>query len=259
MKHKSYSHGWNVWFISFYDEEWDSVEHNVETRLFLWFNVLNGLRICAAFIDVDEVSTLRRQMVGTTWNSGRVRFGIFYHIQSIDSGVRSWWLIPRRLGFWGRFLVSSCMLVGGCRDRFLMRTLYCTLDRRRFGLRMIKMLLVLSASCVFPLRLHASLPRTYNWLFSMMSASCLGLRPPAAMTDGWFPPVQAVSSADLCNAFLEHHGRALSLGVRWKKIALGMHTSSILVTWPAQRSCTWNKMNSMLGRLALLRISSFDM
>ena len=36
----------------------------------------------------------------------------------------------------------------------------------------------------FSLRLHASLPRTYNWLFSLMSASCLGLRSPAAMTDG---------------------------------------------------------------------------
>ena len=32
-----------------------------------------------------------------------------------------------------------------------------------------------------------------------------------------------------------------------------MHTSSILVTWPAQRSCTSSKMDSMLGRLVLLR------
>ena len=36
----------------------------------------------------------------------------------------------------------------------------------------------------FPLRLHASLPRIYNWLSSLMSASYLGLRPPAAMPDG---------------------------------------------------------------------------
>ena len=36
----------------------------------------------------------------------------------------------------------------------------------------------------FPLRLSASLPRTNNWLLSVMSTSCLGLRPPAAMTDG---------------------------------------------------------------------------
>ena len=40
---------------------------------------------------------------------------------------------------------------------------YCTLDRRRFGLRMIGMLLALSASCVFLSRLHASLPRTYGF------------------------------------------------------------------------------------------------
>ena len=41
-------------------------------------------------------------------------------------------------------------------------------------------------ACVFVvfLQLHASLPRTYNWLFSLLSASCLGLRPPAAMTNG---------------------------------------------------------------------------
>ena len=46
------------------------------------------------------------------------------------------------------------------------------------------MLHALSAFCVFPLRLYSSLPRTPNWLFSLMSASCLGLRPPAAMTNG---------------------------------------------------------------------------
>ena len=78
-------------------------------------------------------------------------------------------------------MVNSCMLVGGCRDRFLMRTPYRTLDGRRFGMRMVGMLLALSASCIFPLRLHASLPRTSDWLFSLMSAGCLGLGPPAAM------------------------------------------------------------------------------
>ena len=93
-------------------------------------------------------------------------------------------------------MVSSCTLVGGWIFRFLMRTPYRTLDRRRFGMRMVGMLLTLSASCVLPLRLYASLPQTHNWLFSLMSASCLGLRPPAAMTDGSFSPVQTVSLAD---------------------------------------------------------------
>ena len=46
-----------------------------------------------------------------------------------------------------------------------MNTPYCTLDRRRFGLRMIGMLFVLSASCVFLLRLFASLPRNYDRVF----------------------------------------------------------------------------------------------
>ena len=81
-------------------------------------------------------------------------------------------------------MVGLCMLVGGCKDRFLMRIPYRSLDRRRFGMRMVGMLLALSASCVFLLRLDASLPRTHNWPFSLISDSCLGLRPPAAITDG---------------------------------------------------------------------------
>ena len=55
-----------------------------------------------------------------------------------------------------------------------------------------------------------------RYLFSLMSANCLGLRPPAATTDGWFPPVQTVSSAGLCNAFLERYDRAFHLGARWR-------------------------------------------
>ena len=57
----------------------------------------------------------------------------------------------------GRLKVNSCMLAGGCRDRILMRTPYRTLDRRRFGMRMVGKLLALSASCVFSLRFYASL------------------------------------------------------------------------------------------------------
>ena len=59
---------------------------------------------------------------------------------------------------WGRLMATSGMLDGGRRVRFFMRWPYCTLDRRSFRLRMIGMLLALSASCVFPLRLYASLP-----------------------------------------------------------------------------------------------------
>ena len=56
-----------------------------------------------------------------------------------------------------------------------MRTPYGSLVRRRFGLRMIRTLFALSASWLFPSRLRASLPRTYDWLFSLMSANCLDL------------------------------------------------------------------------------------
>ena len=66
--------------------------------------------------------------------------------------------------------VNSCTHVGGCRT-------YSTLDRRRFRLRTIEMLLSLSAPCIFPLRFRTSLTWTDDWLFSLMSASCLGLRP----------------------------------------------------------------------------------
>ena len=47
-----------------------------------------------------------------------------------------------------------------------------------------------------------------------------------------------------CNESAEKH-----------KSALGIHTSSIIVTRPAQRSCTWSRVDSMLGRLTLLRTS----
>ena len=73
----------------------------------------------------------------------------------------------------GRLMVSSCMLLGGSVEsdaRFYMHTPFCTLDRRRLGLSVIGMLPALSASCVFPWRLHAPLPRIYNWLFSLISA-----------------------------------------------------------------------------------------
>ena len=163
-----------------------------------------------------------------------------------------------RRGLLGRLMVNSCMLVDGCRDRFLMRTPYRTLDRQRFGMRMVGTLFALSAFCVFPLRLYASLPRIHSWLFSLMSASCLGLRHPAAMNNGWFPPVQAVSSAGLCSAFLEHHDRAFFLGIRWRGLL-----------WVCERFPSWwrdqpsaaapeARCTLMLGRLALLRTSSFD-
>ena len=41
-----------------------------------------------------------------------------------------------------------------------------------------------------------------------------------------------------------------------KKTALGILESSILATWPAQRSCCCSSVHSRLGRLARLRTSS---
>ena len=50
-----------------------------------------------------------------------------------------------------------------------------------------------------------------DWLFSLMSTNCLGMRPFAAMTDSWFPPVQAVSWVCVFNTFLEHHDQSFLL------------------------------------------------
>ena len=64
-------------------------------------------------------------------------------------------------------MVSSCMLLGGCKVRFLMHTPDCTLDGRRFGLRMIGTLLALSASSVYSLRLPDSLLGTLNMFYTI--------------------------------------------------------------------------------------------
>ena len=129
------------------------------------------------------------------------------------------------------------MLVGGCRvptwcTPLSAHTPYSTLDRWRFGLRMIVVLLTLSASCIFPLQLHTSLPQTYDWLFSLMSANCL--RPPAAMTNGWF-----LCKLSLQLVFVSFLGAPRSRFPSWsslKKTALGMCTSSILVMCDSQPS-----------------------
>ena len=127
-----------------------------------------------------------------------------------------WWLIPCRWGFWkGWWSVFACSLVAVVSDAWRADPLAFWTGESR-GLRMTRMLLALCPSCVFPLRLHTSLPQTYDWLFSLMSASCLGLRPPAAMTDGWLPSLLAVSSAGLCNAFLEHYDHAFLLWASWR-------------------------------------------
>ena len=61
------------------------------------------------------------------------------------------WLIPHRREFvegWWSVLACSLVVVGGLESDIWCAT-YCTLDRRRFRLGMITMLLAFSASCVF--------------------------------------------------------------------------------------------------------------
>ena len=139
---------------------------------------------------------------------------------------------PSQKRILGRLVVSSCMLVSGCRVWFLMcRPKVCTLNRWSLGwgwLGCCKLFLP-PASFLFPLWLHASLPWTYDWLFLLMSASCLSLRTPAAMTDGWFLPVQAISSASLCNPFLERHNHVFLLGA-----CMYMDLNSHITAWAEQ-------------------------
>ena len=77
----------------------------------------------------------------------------------MDGRMEGWMPHSSQTRIVGKIDVNSCTPYGGCRGRFLMPSPYCTLNRRRFGVRMVWMLLALSASCVFTLRLHASLPR----------------------------------------------------------------------------------------------------
>ena len=115
-----------------------------------------------------------------------------------------------------------------------------------------------SDSCIFPLRLHASASNlqpaflTDGCQLSQSEASCChDLRLISACASCLF--------SCLCmSTFLGHHDHAFLLGAYWRRLLLGMHMSSILVMWPAQCSCTWSKMDLMLGRLTALRTSLFD-
>ena len=133
-----------------------------------------------------------------------VRFGVLHMYPLSVQSVMIMMADSMQMRMLGRLTVSSCMLVDGCRVRFLMCRPYCTSDRRKFGRRMIVigMLLTFFAFCIF--QLHARLPWTYNWFFSLMSANCLSLRFPAApITDGRFPPVRTVFTAGLFNAYMQ--------------------------------------------------------
>ena len=81
-------------------------------------------------------------------------------------------------------MVSSCTLDGGSGVRLFDAQALLHFGRAKAWAEDDGVLFPLAVSCVLSLRLHACLLPTYDWLFSLMSASCLGLRPPAAITDG---------------------------------------------------------------------------
>ena len=135
-------------------------------------------------------------------------------------------------------MVSSCMLVGGCRVRFLMRRPCCTFGQAK-----------LSADDVW------EAARSFCLLRLSFTASCLSasnlrlafltddreLSPSAAVCchDCWLIP--ACASCLSSWSLLRFHGAPksrFSSRSSIKKTALGMRVSSIIVAWPVQRSCT---------------------
>ena len=66
----------------------------------------------------------------------------------------------------GKIDVRCCTLVGGSRVRSLMRTPFCTLDRRRFGLRTIAML---PAFCLLRLSFAASCLSASNLRLALLT------------------------------------------------------------------------------------------
>ena len=112
----------------------------------------------------------------------------FNHHPVTDDG---WFVADEKME---RLKVSYSMPVGRGRVRLLMRRPYRILDSRRFGLRMIGRLLALSAPCVFPLRLCASVClRSVTkmvsklfvarlWLFSSESRKCSTSKTSAEVT-----------------------------------------------------------------------------
>ena len=153
----------------------------------------------------------------------------------------------------GRFMVSSCVLFCGFRVCSLTRRPFCTLNRRRFGLRMIGMPLTLSAP--------VSILCSFMPLCLELTSNFSHWRVPAILV--WS---LLLADSHLCKLSLQLVFVTLSWSTMialsswsWpKNTASSMHMSSIFETRPALNSSTWSKMDSMLGRLAYLRTSSFD-
>ena len=167
-----------------------------------------------------------------------------------------WWLIPHRWGFWeGWWSVCACLLVVVESNSWSAhltalqigkglgwgRLGFCRLFLPPAYLLCGFMLVCLKLTTGFS---HCWVPAVSVW----------GLRLPWLMAD-----------ARLCKLSLQLVFVTLSWSSMIMLSILELaeedcfgHASSILETWPAQHSCTWSKMDSMLDRLAFLRTSSFD-
>ena len=129
-----------------------------------------------------------------------------------------WWFVPRRREFWGSLMVNPCTLVGGCRVRFLMRTPYCTLDRRRFGMRMIVMCSLFLPAAFFlcgfmPLCLELTTGFSHWWA---PAVSVWGLLLPWLRVDSHVCKLSL--QMVFVTLFLEHYDRAFLLGACWRRL-----------------------------------------
>ena len=133
-------------------------------------------------------------------------------------GEDSWSLLARSLVF---VRSDSC-----CTDPTALWT------GQAFGLRMIGMLLAFSASSIFP-SFASCFCASNSWLAFLTGKCQLSQSEASCRHDSMLlPPVQAVSSAGLCNTFLEHHYYAFLVGTCWWTLLWAcMHLPSL---WQGQ-------------------------
>ena len=165
--------------------------------------------------------------------------GWFLAYEDVGEG---WWSVLR-------------MLAGDCSIQFLMCTPYYTSDlyRQKFGLRMIGMLLALSASCIFAalcfsaLNLRLAFPIDERRL-SQSKASCCH--------DWWLIPICAGSCVQLIFVMLSWI--MLSFLELSEEECFGHAYIFHLCDMASQEQLNMKHNGLYAGRMALLRTSSFD-
>ena len=160
-------------------------------------------------------------------------------------------------------MVSFCKLAGCCRVPFLMSTTCCTWTGEglgKFGQRFEDDSDAAGSFCLLHLSFAASCLSALNLWLAFLTDECQLSWSGASCCHDWWP-IPARESCLFSWSSKRFLGAPHSCFLSWsspKGTALGMSMSFILVVWPAKCSCTWSKMDPLLGRQALLRTSSSD-